>query len=114
VSRLLVAFLTGDHPPPAGFDRIDLGDRTARLVAADAYQEGRAVENARVLAGVPADPNPLQFGHGGELWRMGVQPWCYRAPNKLQPVRGFTWNDRACGTPTISGARVVRTATGSG
>jgi integrase len=31
---VLVAFLIGDKPPPEGFDRIDLSDRTARLVAA--------------------------------------------------------------------------------
>jgi integrase len=36
---LIIAFLIGDHPPPEGFSHIDLMDPTARLVAADAYQE---------------------------------------------------------------------------
>lgn len=46
---VLVAFLTGDHPPPAGFDRIDLADHTARLVAADAYQEAGRDRDAALL-----------------------------------------------------------------
>src|SRR5262245_28365654 len=45
----LVAFLVGDHPPPQGFDRIDLADETARLVAADAYQEAGRERDAMLL-----------------------------------------------------------------
>jgi integrase len=36
---LVAEFLRGGNPPPDGFAGIDLADETARLVAADAYQE---------------------------------------------------------------------------
>jgi len=36
---IIAAILVADRPPPEGFGGIDLGDDTARLVAADAYQE---------------------------------------------------------------------------
>jgi integrase len=46
---VLVAFLIGDKPPPEGFDQLDLSDHTARLVAADAYQEAGREQDARLL-----------------------------------------------------------------
>jgi hypothetical protein len=45
----ITAFLIGDNPPPAGFDQIDLTDDTARLVAADAYQEAGREREALLL-----------------------------------------------------------------
>jgi integrase len=68
---LLTAFLVGDRPPPAGFEGIDLADRTARLVAADAYQEAGRDRDAELLrdlarpvvmvAGCVADPAQTVF-----------------------------------------------------
>ena len=46
---VLVAFLTGDKPPPQGFGDLDLADAAARLVAADAYQEVGRERDARLL-----------------------------------------------------------------
>lgn len=46
---VLTAFLIGDNLPPAGFDLIDLGDHTARLAAADAYQEAGRERDAALL-----------------------------------------------------------------
>jgi integrase len=46
---VLIAFLVGDHPPPRGFEQIDLRDNTARLVAADAYQEAGRERDALLL-----------------------------------------------------------------
>ncbi len=46
---VLVAFLVGDYQPPMGFEGIDLTDDTARLVAADAYQEAGRVRDVELL-----------------------------------------------------------------
>ncbi|MBA4189477.1 MAG: hypothetical protein C0467_15915 [Planctomycetaceae bacterium] len=46
---VISAFLVGSHPPPAGFTGIDLADDTARLVAADAYQEANRDRDAALL-----------------------------------------------------------------
>ena len=46
---VLTEFLTGDNPPPEGFDQIDTTDDTARLVAADAYQEANRERDAALL-----------------------------------------------------------------
>jgi hypothetical protein len=46
---VLATFLIGDVPPPTGFDGIDLNDNTARLVAADAYQEAGRERDVRLL-----------------------------------------------------------------
>ena len=46
---ILTAFLVGGVQPPAGFDTINLSDDTARLVAADAYQEAGRERDARLL-----------------------------------------------------------------
>jgi integrase len=58
---LLVAFLTGDRPPPEGFDKIDLADHTARFVAADAYQEAGRERDALLLRDLA---RPLAFVAG--------------------------------------------------
>lgn len=48
--RVLTAFLVGDQPPPLGFESIDLvNDQTARLVAADAYEEAGRDRDAVLL-----------------------------------------------------------------
>jgi integrase len=46
---LIAAFLRGGCPPPDGFARADLTDDTARLVAADAYQEAGRERDAALL-----------------------------------------------------------------
>jgi integrase len=46
---VLVEFLTGDHPPPLGWDAVDLSDTTARRVMADAYEEAGRVGDAVLL-----------------------------------------------------------------
>jgi integrase len=46
---LIAAFLRGGSPPLAGFLGIDLTDETARLVAADAYQEAGRERDAGLL-----------------------------------------------------------------
>ncbi len=47
--EVIIAFLIDDKPPPAGFEAINLIDKTARLVAADAYQEAGRIEDANLL-----------------------------------------------------------------
>ncbi len=46
---LITSFITNGKPPPAGFEAIDLNDQTARLVAADAYQEAGREKDAHLL-----------------------------------------------------------------
>src|SRR5262249_52481887 len=49
---LPLAFIQGDHPPPAGFTHIDLNkpeESDARRVAADAYQETGRDRDAELL-----------------------------------------------------------------
>jgi integrase len=49
---LVTSFLRGSHPPPAGWDHVrpnDPGQRDARLVMADAYQEAGRVRDAELL-----------------------------------------------------------------
>lgn len=46
---VVTSFLVGDRPPPEGFDGIDTAEHTARLVAADAYQEAGRERDARLL-----------------------------------------------------------------
>jgi site-specific recombinase XerD len=51
---VIASFLVNDKPPPAGFEAINLDDLTARLVAADAYQEAGREKDANLLrSGVP-------------------------------------------------------------
>jgi integrase len=46
---VLIEFLTGDDPPPMGWEAVDLNDPTARVVMADAYEEAGRVEDAMLL-----------------------------------------------------------------
>jgi integrase len=46
---LITSFLIGGNPPPQGFDRIRLTDNTARVVAADAYQEAGRLKDEELL-----------------------------------------------------------------
>ncbi len=58
VRALLLAFVQGDNPPPAGFTHIELNNPTqsdARRVAADAYQEAGRDRDAELLRD-PARP----------------------------------------------------------
>jgi integrase len=91
---VLVAFLIGDHPPPEGFEKIDLMDRTARLVAADAYQEANRERDVVLLrdlarpivfvAGCVIDPTAPLFSpkEGREEWYRSVRA---NRKSKVQP-----------------------------
>ena len=70
---VLVAFLHGNNPPPAGFDEIDLTDDTARLLAADAYQEAGRERDAALIRDLT---RPVVFVAGcvGRSGRPVVQP----------------------------------------
>lgn len=51
---IITSFLVNGKPPPDGFEAIDLADQTARLVAADAYQQAGREKDARLLrSGLP-------------------------------------------------------------
>jgi integrase len=68
---LVLDFLRGSSPPPDGFAGIDLTGETARLVAADAYQEAGRERDAALLrdlarpvvfvAGCVVDPSTTLF-----------------------------------------------------
>lgn len=67
----LVAFLVGDNPPPAGFERLDVASRSARIAAASAYESAGRKKDAELLrrlgkpfvlvAGCVVDPDATVF-----------------------------------------------------
>jgi integrase len=90
----IAAFLVGDRPPPAGFDAINPNDETARLVAADAYQEAGRDRDADLLrdlarpvafvAGCVVDPVATVFSPAAEREERFRQMRARRT-SKVQP-----------------------------